>query len=135
MTEDRVRVLVRLSRPQSDGSWETREAEHETVRPSGVTVEEAVKLELEVLDRALRNTIPSASQPEKAKPSLDPGELDRLEWKLYHPPHRAGWTFADKAPRTLLESLETGPLTLGDFSYKFSGPTEQPRLSRRAQPF
>ncbi len=129
MAEDRIRVLARVSRPQADGAWETREAEHETLRPSGVTVEDAVRSELEVLERSLRASLPPGLQPTiQPDPQVNPAELERLEWRLYKPPHSAGWIFADKAPRTLIEQLENGPVTLDKFSYKFSGPEEKPRL-------
>lgn len=70
----------------------------------------------------------STDPKEKPKPALDPVELDRLEWKAYREGHSAGWIFADKVPRTLVETLEKGPTTIGQFTYNYSGPEEKPKL-------
>ncbi len=89
--------------------------QHETIVSEEALTEETPK-------ETLSTTEPSQSKPPLA---LD---FEKLEWKLYRPPHRAGWVFADKAPRTLVEALEKGPVELGDFRYRFSGPEEQPKL-------
>ncbi len=135
VSDDRIRVLVRLSRPQSDGTWETHEAEHDTPRPSGVTVEDAIVLELEVLEKAVKNNLPvsqpkpsSPGKPSQAAISISDAELAKLEWKPYREGHSAAWIFTDKAPRTLVDQLEKGPVTIGQFTYKFSGPEEKPKL-------
>jgi hypothetical protein len=87
---------------------------------------------LEGLDR-LRVTleahlIPSQKSSPELKPSLNSAEIERLEWKPYHEGHSAGWIFTDKAPASLTELLEKGPVTVGSFTYKYSGPEEKPRL-------
>jgi hypothetical protein len=96
--------------------------------PQGVDAFEA----LEQLDGTLgaflsKREAKPAEQP-KPKLTLDPAEIERLEWKPYHEGHSAGWIFTDKAPRTLTEALEKGPVTLGQFTYKYSGPEEKPKL-------
>ncbi len=65
---------------------------------------------------------------EQPMPSIDASELDRLAWTPYREGHGAGWIFTDKAPRALTEALEKAPVTLGRFSYKYSGPEEKPKL-------
>jgi hypothetical protein len=54
-------------------------------------------------------------------------EIDQLPWKLYKEGHRAAWIFANKAPVRLLELLDKGPVEIGEFAYRFSGPLDDPK--------
>jgi hypothetical protein len=154
LPEDRIGVRKRITIKTSTEGYVTGEFWIERARPSGSTIGDAlVDIETEIdvaLERFRKesgrqafSTTPSQSstpqqakpvvsqqpsQSEKPKPGVDQAELDKLEWRLYKPPHRAGWTFADRAPKSLVDLLEKGSVTIGEFSYKLSGPAEQPKL-------
>ncbi len=66
--------------------------------------------------------------PTSSNPTIDLGDLEKLPWTLYRQGHRSGWVFSDKAPKSLTDQLEKGPVAIGQFSYKFSGPEEKLKL-------
>ncbi len=120
-----VRLVRTLSRTRKEG---------EDYRKDIATIETDLPPDtdaLEGLDR-LKATLEAHLGPQKPspepKPSLNAAEIERLEWKPYHEGHTAGWIFTDKAPGGLTEALEQGPVILGRFTYKYSGPEEKPRL-------
>ena len=92
---------------------------------------------------SVRSPTPSSSQGSTSLPASltkplstplspsipNPQELDRLDWRLYKEGHRAGWIFSNRAPRSLATILEKqDQISIGSFSYRFSGPSDKPRL-------
>ncbi len=62
-------------------------------------------------------------------PCLDLRKMENLDWKLYRQGHRAGWIFAGKAPKILTEELDKKTqITAGEFTYRYSGPADRPKL-------
>lgn len=63
---------------------------------------------------------------------LNPAQLDALPWKPYREGHRAAWIFSEtKGAETLVEAIKhskAGKIELGGFSYKLSGPKENPTM-------
>lgn len=132
-----LRTLTRVSRQHQDGSWHTHELEIRTAKPPGMEYDEAAALQFQAEERILKMLVgvenpdpgPALGLSGPAAAPEDPlaAMLNKVEWKLYHPPHRAGWIFTDKAPKALADILEKGPASIGLFSYKFSGPSEAPK--------
>lgn len=66
--------------------------------------------------------------------SLGPqlAELGKLPWKPYKEGHRAAWIFADtKGAEQLAEMIrhsEEGKVEIAEFTYRFSGPKENPTM-------
>ncbi len=126
-----TRLVRTLSRTRKEGEDYRKDiATIETDLPPGMDVPEAFDRLEATLETHLKieKILGEAKPSPEPKPILDPGELDKLSWTAYREGHSAGWIFTDKAPRALAELLEKGPLTLGRFTYKFSGPEEKPRL-------
>ncbi len=127
-----TRLVRTLSRTRKEGEDYRKDiATIETDLPPGMDVPEAFDRLEATLEAHLKigKALGQAKSSPEPKSVLDPRELDKLDWRLYHPPHRAGWTFSDRAPRSLVELLEKqGSADIGEFHYKLSGPAEQPRL-------
>jgi hypothetical protein len=85
---------------------------------------------VETVDGWLKEDIAKHSQSALAK--LNPAKLDTLPWKPYQEGHRAAWIFAEtKGAEPLVQAIrrsETGKIEVGGFSYKLSGPEENPNL-------
>ena len=137
---------VRLMRSKSvtrklgDG-YEKETAAIETDLPFGVDALQGLEQIADTLETHLSKgqtgQSPSHSSEQKTSSTTSVGSppqslsveaLEKLEWRLYKSGHRASWIFADKAPRALLETLAKGGVELGQFHYKFSGPSESPKL-------
>ena len=125
----RLAVSQSVTKKQGDDYAKTI-ATVESDLPPGIDALEGLRQIRGTLD-AFFTTKQSLQQPkaEAAKPTpLDPTELERLEWRPYKEGHRAAWIFTDKTPKPLTDQLEKGPVTLGEFTYKFSGPAENPKM-------
>ncbi len=120
-----TRLVRTLSRTRKEGEDYRKDiATIGTDLPPGIDVLES----LDWLARTLEAHLSSQKPSGESKPSLDPGQVEGLAWTPYREGHTAGWIFTDKAPKPLVELLERGPVTLGRFSYKHSGPEEKPKL-------
>ncbi len=119
----RLNLSRAITRKQGD-DYEKTIAGIESDLPPGIDVLEG----LDRLARTLEAHLSSQKPSGEPKPSLDPAQVEGLAWTPYREGHTAGWVFTDKAPKPLVELLEKGPVTLGRFSYKYSGPEEKPRL-------
>ena len=128
MSEDRIRALRRVSRPTPEGGWITLEAEHETARPQGVTVEDALRLEFENLEKVVPEPEPGPVKPaEQPKTSMNPAQLDKLPWQPMKKNPAAQWIF-DNIPEAslLVQRLrETKEIILSGWKYQLSIPSGQ----------
>jgi len=61
---------------------------------------------------------------------LDQAELDKLPWKPYREGHRAAWIFSEtkgaEELANMIRDSKNGKIELGEFTYRFSGPKENP---------
>ena len=130
-----TRVGVRRGATIPHGRFESQriEAWADTDLPPGLTVAEALSdlsgtLETFVMSRKSAILASKPAAPDIPQVQLDPAQLDGLEWHEYRAGSRAAWTFADRAPPSLVKALEEKPLTVGEFRYRLSGPAENPRM-------
>ncbi len=87
-----------------------------------ITILKTLIKDLEDVEKELKKQLP----PPTAE------ELEKLPWKLYKPPHRAGWIFSN-LPETqgLVEAIKLsakGEVEISEFSYRLSGPEEDRRM-------
>ena len=84
----------------------------------------------QVLDEEKKRIQSVSHTPPPTTDQASAEALDQLPWKLYREGHLAGWVFAEKAPKALLDRLEreAKPIAIGEYRYRFSGPQESPKL-------
>lgn len=131
-----TRIGVRRGATVPRGRFENERIElwAEADLAAGITLQEGLRDLAGSLDELLvdgRRRIQTAvSAPPQPGAQLTLEALEALPWKQYREGHRAGWIFAEKAPRHLLSLLEREgkSVAIGEFRYRFSGAEESPRL-------
>jgi len=126
-----VKITVekgRTFRPGNTEEWIRKVYSIEAEVPESYTRESIEEIRLD-LEKIVDTWLSEAPPP---KSIVDPAKLNALPWKPYKEGHRAAWIFADtKGAEQLAEMIrhsEEGKVEIAEFTYRFSGPKENPTM-------